>query len=47
MHIDHKKPLSVFPQFSNFPGNFSSFSLHTDYYEHLKEKLAKSFLNHP
>jgi hypothetical protein len=28
MHIHHKKALSVFPQFSNFPGNFSSFSLH-------------------
>jgi hypothetical protein len=26
--IHHKKALSVFPQFSNFPGNFSSFSLH-------------------
>jgi hypothetical protein len=28
MHIHHKKALSVFPEFSNFPGNFSNFSLH-------------------
>jgi hypothetical protein len=28
MHIYHKKGLSVFPEFSNFPGNFSNFSLH-------------------
>jgi hypothetical protein len=28
MRIHHKIALSVFPEFSNFPGSFSSFSLH-------------------
>jgi hypothetical protein len=28
MHIHHKKALSVYPEFSNFPDNFSGFSLH-------------------
>jgi hypothetical protein len=27
MHIHHKKALLVFPEFCNFPGNFSNFSL--------------------
>jgi hypothetical protein len=45
MHIHHKKALSVFPEFSNFPGNFSNFSLHKNLIRiitNIKKKLAKS-----
>jgi hypothetical protein len=46
MHIHHKKALSVFPEFSNFPGNFYSFSLHKNLIRTItnikKKELAKS-----
>jgi hypothetical protein len=46
MHIHHKKALSAFPEFFNFPGNFSSFSLHKNLIRiitNIKKKFAKSF----
>jgi hypothetical protein len=52
MHIHHKKAVSVFPKFSNFPGNFSNFSLHKNLIRIItnikkKKKLAKSFQPFP
>jgi hypothetical protein len=44
MNIHHNKALSVFPQFSNFPGNFSSFSLHknlTRIITNIKKKISQ------
>jgi hypothetical protein len=50
MHIHYKKALSVFPEFSNFPGNFASFSLHKNLIRiitNIKKKFAKSFQPFP
>jgi hypothetical protein len=44
MHIFHKKALSVYPKFSNFPGNFSSFSLHKNLIRiitNIKKKISQ------
>jgi hypothetical protein len=50
MHIHHKKALSVYPEFSNFPDNFSGFSLHKNLIRiitNIKKKIAKSFQPFP
>jgi hypothetical protein len=44
MHIHHKKALLVFPEFSNFPGNFSSFFLHKNLIRiitNIKKKISQ------